>query len=137
MAARIPAPVADRDGGDAAAPSMTAPASRASMTEEAIPQVMTDGKWTRASEAVETFRALQRAHRSDGVVTAEEAAREEAVFAGQTMPAVVDAYDCTVIGLAVLHGGPEAVRPRRLIRQRERRLADAARFGAPTAPEAA
>lgn len=99
--------------------------------------MMTDGTWTRASEAVERFRRLQQIHRADGRVDAEEAAIEARVFAEETQPAVTDAYDNTVIGLAIIHSGVEAQRPQRLLRERAKRLAQVVKFPASDPKEAA
>lgn len=96
-----------------------------------------DPVWTEALEAAEAFSAMQRRHRADGVVGPEEAAREAAAFRRVVFPAVVNVADVLTIAQAVMRRGPEGGRAATLIRQRERRLADAARFGEPTAPEAA
>ncbi len=95
-----------------------------------------DPCWTEALAAAERFGALQARHRADGVVSPGEAEREARAFRGEVFAAVVNVADVLGIAQAVMRRGPEGVRAASLIAQRERRLADAARF-APDAPEAA
>lgn len=97
-----------------------------------------DPCWTEALAAAERFGALQARHRADGIVSPGEAEREARSFRAEVFAAVVNVADVLGIAQAVMRRGPEGVRAAALIRQRERRLADAARFGPePDAPEAA
>lgn len=85
--------------------------------------------WWRVVDAIEDHLAMKRRHRADGRVTPEEEQAEETHLTVTVFAVAVDSADCLSIAQAVGRGGPESDHAQRLLRDRARRRADAARFG--------
>lgn len=84
--------------------------------------------WTEALEAGEWFADLQRRHRADGEVDANEALAEADGFRLVVFPKIVNTAECCEMGQTVMRRGPESDRAQRQMRDRAKRLGNVIPF---------
>jgi hypothetical protein len=90
------------------------------MTEGVFPAMpQMPAVWTEAVDVAETFADMQREHRADGRVDAEEAERESRYVSDRLLPIIEHVGACMQLAQTVMRRGPDSPRARRLARDLE------------------